>query len=252
MRRPALLAVLAGAAIVVVGALAWWRPFLLDERTFVASIPQPSPLFSLPLIPLKAGEQTCFQPAIIDTHSERAAFLFKSVAPAGEPLRVSMSGPDYRFATGVTGGSPAGSAVSLAVPAPPRDLPLRVCIRNAGRREVSLWAANDRTRTPMTVTGAGAKLNANVQFAFYESKPTSLLGHLPIAFQRLGEFRPGLLGSWLFWPLAVICVLGLPLGALWALWRTIRDDAEAEPLADPPADVAEPTPEPTWDRASAT
>ena len=212
MRRSALLAVLAGAAVVLVGVLVWWWPFLTGERTFVASIPQPAPLFSRPLIPLEAGAAVCFDPAIIDTRSERAAFVVNSGARPGEPLRLTMTGPSYRFAAAVPGGYATDSAIVVPVTRPSRDVALRVCIENAGRHSVSLWGVDDRTRTPMTVTAGGRKVAANVQFAFYEARPSSIASHLSVAFRRMATFRPGFLGPWLFWPLALICFVGHPGG----------------------------------------
>jgi hypothetical protein len=252
MRRPALLAVLAGAAVVLVAAFAWWRPFLFEQRNFVASVPQPAPLFSVPLIPLGAGEQTCFAPAVIDTSSRRAAFVVRSQSSRATPLGLTMTGPGYRFSTRIPGTHPDNSGVVVPVPAPGRDTPVRICIENEGRGTVSLWGANDRTRTPLTNTGAAAKANANVVFAFYEAHDGTLAGHLPVAFRRMGAFRPGFVGPWLIWPLALLCALGIPAGALWALWRSIRDEPDDAPAREPADDVAEPTPEPTWDRASAT
>jgi hypothetical protein len=253
MRRAALLAVLAGVVVVLIGALAWWRPFLIEKRGFVASVPQPAPLFSLPQIPLKAGSKICSEPAVIDTHSQRAVFVVGTPKRPGEPLRLTMTGPGYRFATNVAGGYPDPTTVNVPVPTPRRDLALRVCIENAGRHGVTLWGADDRTRTPMTVTEGKTALNANVLFAFYESKPGSLAGHLPIAMKRMAQFRPGIIGPWLLWPLAVLCIVGVPVGALWSLWRSVRDEPDDEPDGAPPADVAAPTTsEPTWDRASAT
>jgi hypothetical protein len=240
MRRQAVIAVVAGVAVVLLGALAWWRPFLTEDRGFPAAIPQPAPLFSLPMIPVPAGQQTCFAPAVIDTHSRRAAFNVDTGGRPGEPLRLTINAPGYRFATPVKGGYPDHSTLIVPVPAPHRDLALRICIENAGRRTVSLWGADDRTRTPMITTRAGEPLNANPLFTFYEAEPGSLLGHLGVAFRRMAAFRPGVLGPWLFWPLALICVLGLVGGSLWALWRSIADEPYVAPLAEPATGLAAP------------
>ena len=115
---------------------------------------------------------------------------------------------------------------------------LRVCIENTGRHGVSLWGADDRTRTPMTTTRAGERVVTNPLFAFYEAEPGSLLGHFGVSFRRMAEFRPGVLGPRLFWPLALICVPGLVAGAMWALWRSIADEPDDAPLAEPVRDPA--------------
>jgi hypothetical protein len=242
MRRQATFAVLAAAAVVLLGALAWWRPFLTEDRNFVAAIPQPAPLFSLPMIALPPGRQACFEPAVMDTSSRRAGFNVDTGGPPGQPLRLAMNGPGYRFGTVINGGYPDHSSIILPVPAPRRDVALRVCIENAGSRGVSLWGADDRTRTPMTTTRAGEPVAANPLFAFYEAEPGSLLGHFGVSFRRMAEFRPGVLGPWLFWPLALLCIPGLVAGALWALWRSIADEPDDAPLAEPvtgPAEVPE-------------
>jgi hypothetical protein len=252
MRRSAQLAVVAGVVVVLVGALAWWRPFLTEDRSFPASIPQPPPLFNLPLIALKPGESTCMQPVVVDTHSERAGFVVETNGRPGQPLRVTLTGPGYRSEGTAPGGYPDHGTALAPVRPPARDVAVRACVENAGRRTISLWGSNDRTRTPLTATGAATKVNANPVLTFFEAKPSSLAGHLPIAFRRMAEFRPGFVGPWLIWPLAAICVVGLVAGSLWALWRSIRDDADEDEIAPPPDAVAEPTREPTWDRASAT
>jgi hypothetical protein len=232
MRRAASLAVLGGAVVLAVGALVYWWPFLTGERTFVASIPQPAPVFSRPEVPLRAGDQLCFSPAVMDTHSQRAAFVVDTGKATPQPVRLTINGLGYRFAARVIGGAPGGATVVVPVRAPNRDLAIRACIENAGRGTVLLWGADDRTRTPLTVTRAGQRIGPGVQFAFYESRPSSIARHLPIALQRMSTFRPGFLGPWLFWPLALICALGIPVGALWALWRAIRDDAAEEEIAE--------------------
>jgi hypothetical protein len=252
MRRSALLAVVAGLVVVLAGALAWWRPFLTQDRLLPASIPQSPPLFNLPLIPLAPGQSTCMEPVVVDTHSERAGFVVETNGRPGEPLRVTLSGPGYR-STGTAPGGYVDHATAMAPVRPPaRDVAVRACVQNAGTRKISLWGSNDRTRAPMTVTGAATKVNANPVLTFFEAKPGPLSGHLPIAFRRMSEFRPGFVGPWLIWPLAALCVFGLVAGSLWALWRSIRDDAAEDAIAPPPDAVPEPTSEPTWDRASAT
>jgi hypothetical protein len=239
MRSPARLAVLGGSLVLAVGGLVYWWPFLTGERTFVASIPQPAPLFSRPEVPLRAGDQLCFSPAVMDTHSQRAAFVVDTGKAPPQPVRLTINGPGYQFAVSATGGAPGGAAVVVPVRAPNRDLPIRACVENAGRRAVSLWGVDDRTRTPLIVTSAGQRIGPGVQFAFYEARPASIARHLPIALQRMSAFRPGFLGPWLFWPLALICALGIPVGALWALWRSIGDDAADDEIAEPvPTDAA--------------
>jgi hypothetical protein len=227
MRRTALLAVLAGVAVIVVAAIAWWKPFMTDPRGYPASIPQPSPLYTIPFVDLKAGKQVCFAPAVIDTHSEVAVFRVNTFKRAGGPIGLTIDGPGYHFAARAAGGYPDNEILHVPVQPPAHDLAVRICLRNQGARKIALFGDNDQTKAPFKVTVGGEDSGTAVQFSFYERKPVSILDRLPTTFSRMQVFRPGFLGPWLFWPLAIVCFLGLPAGALWALYRSIADEEDA-------------------------
>lgn len=227
MRRSALAAVLAGPAVVLVGALAWWKPFLTLERGYPASIPQPSGLYTIPFVDLKAGQQVCMDPAVMDTRSGLAVFRVNTYQRPGSAIALTIAGDGYRFAGRTRAGYPDNEVLHVPVPAPRRDLVVRICLRNEGTRKMGLFGTNDQTRAPLTVTVDGKQDGTAVQFAFYERRPVSILDRLATSFHRMQVFRPGFLGPWLFWPLAILCVIGVPIGALWALWRSVVDDEEA-------------------------
>jgi hypothetical protein len=227
MRRTALLAVVAGVAVIVVAAIAWWKPFMTTARGYPASIPQPSPLYTIPFVDLKAGNQVCFDPAVIDTHSEVAVFRVNTFKRAGGPIALTIDGPGYHFAARAPGGYPDNEILHMPVQPPPHDLAVRICLKNEGTRKIALFGDNDQTRAPFKVTVDGEDSGTAVQFAFYERKPVSILDRLPTSFSRMQVFRPGFLGPWLFWPLAIICLLGLPAGALWALYSSVADEEDA-------------------------
>jgi hypothetical protein len=222
-----MVSVLAGVVVIVVAAVAWWRPFLTDPRAYPASIPQPSPLYSLPFVKLKAGQDACFEPAVMDTHSQLAEFRVTTYKRRGAPIALTISGSGYRFAGRTPGGYPDGELLRVPVHAPPHDLAVRICLRNEGAHTIGLFGANDQTKAPFKVTVDGKDSGAAVQFAFYERRPVSILHRLPASFDRMQVFRPGFLGPWLFWPLAIFCVVGVPLCALWALWRAVADEEDA-------------------------
>jgi hypothetical protein len=226
MRRPALLAVLAGLAVVVAGGLAWWHPFLTTARYYPASIPQPLPLYNTPYLDLSRGQQVCFEPAVMDTHSEVAVYRVNTFKRPGSPVGLTITGPGYRFATQTPGGYGDGEVQQVPVRAPARDIQVRICLRNAGKRKIALFGSDDQTKAPFTVTRGREPIGIAVQFAFYERRPVSIATRLPTIFDRMQTFRPGFLGPWLFWPLALLCVVGVPLGALWALWRAVVDDED--------------------------
>jgi hypothetical protein len=226
MRRPALLAVLAGLIVLIIAALSWWRPFLTTARSYPAAIPQASPLYTIPFVDLKAGEQVCFDPAVMDTHSEVAVFRVNTFERPGSPIALTIAGSGYRFTARTPGGYPDSEVLHVPVRPPPHDLAVRICLRNEGARTIALFGDNDQTRAPFEVTAAGKDSGISVQFAFYEREPVSIADRLSTTFDRMQVFRPGFLGPWLFWPLALVCVVLLPLGALWALWRSVVDEED--------------------------
>lgn len=222
MRRPALLAVIAGLIVVGVGALAWWRPFLSQGRDYPAEIPQAVPLFTIPVVELPPRQDLCFGPAVMDRHSEQARFRVATYGrPRGMPLELTISGRGYRFATRIDGGYADNELLFVPVDAPPRDVVTTICIRDVGTRTVGIYGVDDRTRSQLSVTRAGAPIPTSIQFAFNEARTVSLAKRLPTALDRMDTFRPGFLGPWLFWPLFFLCAIGIPAGALWALWSAV-------------------------------
>ena len=227
MRRAGLIAALAGLAAVVAGAVVWWSPWLTRERDYPASIPQPSPLYSTPVIQLRHGQQTCFGPAVMDTRSEQARFRVGTFFRSGQPLTMSISGPGYRVVRHVPGTYADNDLLSVTVPAPRADFAARVCLRNDGRRRVAIYAADDRTKAPYETRVDGRIVTANPQFAFFERRPASIEDRLPTIVRRMEVFRPGFMGPWLFWPLFVLMAAGVPLLALGALARAFAASTEA-------------------------
>ena len=218
MRRPALLAAAAGLLVVAIGALAWWAPFVRAPRDYPATIPQTVPLFTTPLVALRHGQQVCFSPAVMDRRSEQPRFRAATPSsPTGGALALTIAGPGYRYAARVPGGYANNSLLTVPVRPPPRDIATRICLRNEGRPTIALFGVDDRTRAPLTVTRDGRRIGPAVQFAFFEARPTSIARRLPTTLDRMQAFRPGLLGPWLFWPLLLLCLGGLPLGAVWAV-----------------------------------
>jgi hypothetical protein len=224
MRRSAALAVGAGLLVIVVAAIAWWRPFLTNARDYPASIPQTVQLYTTPLVTLPAGSRVCFEPAVLDRRSAQARFRVTTFGGPGVALELSITGAGYRYATRVPGTYADNALLQAPVRLPAHDLATRICLGNAGARRVALYGVDDVTRAPLTVTRDGRRINPSVQFAFFEGRPVSLGRRMPTVLARMSRFRPGFMGPWLFWPLALLVVVGLPAGALWSLRCGVVND----------------------------
>jgi hypothetical protein len=213
--------------VIVVAAIAWWRPFLAQKRDFPAAIPQTVPLYTTPLVGLPRDSSVCFALAVMDRRSAQARFRVTTFSGPGVPLELTIAGPGYRYATRVPGTYSDNELLFVPVRAPAHDLATRICIRNAGARRVALYGVDDVTRAPLTVTRDGRRIAPSVQFAFFEGRPVSLGRRMPTVLARMGAFRPGFMGPWLFWPLALLVIAGIPAGALWSIWYAIVSDLRA-------------------------
>lgn len=219
---------LAGLAVLVVATVVRWEPFLSRPRDYPASIPQPSPLFSVALVDLRGGQEACFPDAVMDPRSEQARFRIGTLGRPGVPLRLSITAPGYRVARAIPGTYADNELLRVAVRPPARATAVEVCLANAGRRRVSVYASNDRTEAPYETLVDGRPAPADPQWAFFERRPVSIADRLPVVADRLGAFRPWWVAPWLLWPLGVLVVVGVPLAALVAVARGERDDEPAD------------------------
>jgi hypothetical protein len=231
MRRPATIAAL---AVLVVGAAVWWVPYLTRERDYAAAVAQPLPISQTAFVVLGASQQACFGPVALTTDSAQARFQVGTYFRPGPPMAVAVTGPSYRQHASVPGGFADNTTLRVPVRPPAKDLLVDVCIANRGDRRVALHAAADRTKVPYVTRVDGHAQAANPDFAFYGAKRTSIVDHLPRIVRRMTLFKFGFVGPWLMWPLLVVTVLGVPLGALWALRRAFALD-EADEAVKPPA-----------------
>jgi hypothetical protein len=232
----------AGLAVLLVGAIAWWRPYVTSDRDYPTGIPQPPPLNSVSLVELGPNGQTCIQPVVLDKHSGRAWFRIGTEGRPGEPMRLTLTGRGYRSVSEVPGGYADSAGVFAPIAPPAHDVVVVACLTNIGTRPVFVYASEDKTRAPLNATINGVVTYPIMTLGFVERRPVSLLERLPVSFARMERFRPGFMGPWLFWPLAVLCVVALPLGALWTVGRAFaeeddeREDESAAPAGVPAVD----------------
>src|SRR4051794_4527110 len=209
----ALLAVLAG------GALLWGVPWLVRDRDTPAAVPSPAALFSTALVRVNGGQSACARDVAVDRRARSAQFTVATYGQTkGPPLTFAMAGPGYRVAARVPAGYPDNSPLSVPVPAPPRAVLVRACVRNDGRRPIALFASSDRTVSRSRVAVDGKLQDASYWLRFAEARGHSVLQRAPATMQRITVFRPGIVGRGALWVLLALVVVGIPLGVLWA-WR---------------------------------
>ncbi len=52
---------------------------------------------------------------------------------------------------------------------------------------------------------------------------------MPLTIDRMTVFRPGYVTTWLLWVIAVLFLVGGPIGVVWALSRALREDGADDP-----------------------
>jgi hypothetical protein len=236
MRRWALI----GAVVVfVLGALLVVRPFVSEQRPMPSEIPSPASLMQTASVPLDPGHPVCFDDAVAERHSEFVQFRVSTPDRPAPQLTVTLKGPGYEATAVIPPGLLDTQTAQAPIPAPPTDVPVRVCIRNDGKTPIALFASTDRTRSRSSTVIDGETTLASVWFSFYEPQWRAISERVPLTIDRMTVFRPGYVTSWVLWVIAVLFLVGVPVGVVWALMRAMRDDG-ADDLRQIDVDHARP------------
>jgi hypothetical protein len=226
MRRWAI----AGAVVVfVLGALFVVRPFVSAQRQMPSEIVSPASLFTTASVPLDPGHPVCFGNAVAERHSELVSFRVSAPNGPAPQLTVTVKGPGYDAKAVIPAGLTDGQNAQAPIPAPPYDVPVRVCIRNDGKTPTALFAAADRTHSRSLAQIDGKTVQASVWFGFYEPRWRAISERVPLTIDRMTVFRPGYVTSWVLWIIAILFLAGVPIAAVWALVRALREDGADDP-----------------------
>ena len=232
-------AAVAGLLLVLVAGLAVFVPAASTEHVVFSSTPNSPPLFALTALELGPASTACTRGIVLGADAELLRLTV--AAPGGPdavPLTLRLTAPGYAATSTVRDYSAPGERVEIAILRAPRTLPAILCFTNAGTRALSLGATTEsRTASRTTTTVDGKPTPADPTIQLLRREPRSFAALLPTLFERAATFKPGFAGPWLFWALAALLVIGLPLGAAVALAVEPRKrDAEAAELEqDEPA-----------------
>jgi hypothetical protein len=139
-----------------------------------------------------------------------------------------MTGPGGYRATGrFAGYAPSGATIVLArlSQAPPQAADGQLCLYNSGRRAIGLVGTSEPESATLPVTYVGDKPPGEVDPAitFLSGEDRSLMQRAGTILDRAALFT-GVVPTWLMWPLALLFVLSLPIGAAWALLLSSRSE----------------------------
>jgi hypothetical protein len=230
MRRPALAL---GLVALLAAAAVWGLPYLTREREYFATTPQPNPLFTVGLIPLRPGQQACLDRAVVDEHSELAHLQVGTYRGPAQPLELSLRGARYRAASFVPASYGDSRPFAVAVRPPSGPLEVTICLRNAGARRVALYASDDRTNSRSQVRVDGRRVAPDFDVFFTERRPVSIAQRLPVGLRRASAFRFFGVSPATLWPLLILFAVGVPLAVLAAFVRSLDGDLTPERPSPP-------------------
>jgi hypothetical protein len=220
---------LAAALVLVVfavGALLWYVPWLTEQRTIVASTPSLDGISSRAQVKLPGGKEACIRPVPLDRNVREVQMLLDTRGNRTPPVDLTITGPGGYRATGRFAHYAPGDAtlvVARLSQAPLEAADGQLCLHNTGRRAIGLVGTSEAESVTVPVTYVGDKPPGEIDPAltFLAGKQRSLAQQAGTILHRAGLFT-GALPGWLMWPLALLFVLGLPVGAAWALLVSAR------------------------------
>jgi hypothetical protein len=202
-------AVAAFLAVAVSGLVALALVAATDERALA---------FTLGVAPLQVsaelqpGQTACQAPVLGSSAFSRVRFQVGTYRRRGVPLEVDVRSFTTHRILGqgrLGAGYPDVSQPSVSVGRVPGERSVAVCIKNAGERKIALYggaaaAASGEARVD------GEEIGTDLTLIFERAESRSMLATVPDIFRRASVFRPGWVGEWTFWVLAVFLCAGVP------------------------------------------
>jgi hypothetical protein len=145
----------------------------------------------------------------------------------GSPrVAMTLTGPgSFRATAQFARYPPSGATVVVArlSDAPRATGDGELCLHNTGRRAIGLvgTAESESLTLPMTYVGHKPPSEVDPAITFLSGEHRSLVDQSGTIFDRAAGFT-GVIPGWLMWPLALLFLLALPLGAAWALLLSSR------------------------------
>jgi len=211
------------AASVLLVATALFVPALLRDRELVASTPSPRPLFDVTPLELSPNQPLCISDVTIPPDARQVRFQVITGGTPGPAIGVTLRAAGYSQAVTVPAGYADETTLSPSMEPPSSARLGEVCLTQQGSAPVSLTGTlEDRTQSRPAGRIDGRRVRADTYLAFYGGRSASALSQTGAIIDRMSAFRPGIVVPWLVWALALLVVVGVPAGVVWALQRAAR------------------------------
>jgi hypothetical protein len=223
LRSPRVLAGIAAGLGLLIACIAWFVPYLTRERQNLAGVPVPPPFLAQTPVEIDPGSEACLSDVAFDMDAD---FVELTALSAPRPrLEVVARAPGYRETGAVAGGREALSIFARIDP-PERSVIGTLCIRNRGKRSITLLGTNDaRTSVGRSITRIdGAEIAPDITVRLFSGDNGSVLERLGQLVDRAAAFKPGLFGlPVLLWIVLVLAAIGIPAAALSAMMSSFRE-----------------------------
>jgi hypothetical protein len=221
-------AALAGLVAFALVAAVLWIPWLVEKRGVIDSTPVPRPIFGVTPVALAPASEACLNQVTLGPGSQVGELGVETGGRPGPELVVTASSEvgSYRHRVTIPAGYDDDPSLRFQLVPPRETLIGKVCIRNAGRRPVTLAGTNEfRTmgRPVLSVDGQ-MREDVDVRLAFLQRAPHSYGDRVGSIFRHAAAFTPGFLPRALLFALALLALVAIPLGAMAALAAAGRDD----------------------------
>jgi hypothetical protein len=213
------------AAIILIGALVWFAPFLSSSRESISSTGASPPFSNVTPVRLPASSVLCMTDVTIDTDARIAQFTVIPDASPAPPLRVSANGPNRYHSpeVEVPGGQRNAGPQTASIRPPAHPVIGDICVRNAGRVAISLvGTTEDRTSGREQAVIDGARIKPDVQLTLLARGHRTVLQEVPAVMRHMAAFKGSFVSAALLWILLLLVVLGVPalvVGAVAASGR---------------------------------
>jgi hypothetical protein len=220
------LAVALVLGVFALGAVLSYAPWLNEQRTIVASTPSLDGITSRAEVKVRAGERACIRPVPLDPKVRQVQMLLNTHGTRTPAIDLEMTGPGGYRATGrFADYPPSGASIVYArlSQAPRETADGQLCLRNTGKRAIGLVGTSEPQSVSLPVTYVGDKPPGEIDPAitFLSGEHRSIAQQAGTILDRAASFS-GVVPGWLMWPLALLFVLGVPFGAVWALLLSAR------------------------------
>lgn len=217
-------------ALIVLALIVWGIPWLTRDRPDVTSTPTPPPFSTVTPISLAPGQRACSSKVAFSPDTRSLVVLAAKQEGPTPPLRITARAPGYHAGATVPGGYEGLTSLAATVPGPQRSVLGEVCVENTGRRTVQLQGTTEGRIQNRAVTSVdGEPIEAKLSLILTEGANRSLADRPGEVLDRIAAFKPPFVGRVSLAIFALLVLVGVPAGVLYAIWRGIApaEDREA-------------------------